>query len=66
MWCFVVGWPGSAFLGGADGCVGFVGDVAVGVAVPAVLAGDVAVGVASPDVAGWRPWPTLLVMSLSE
>ena len=44
--------PASAFLSGVGGCVDFAGDVAVGVASPAVLAGDVTVGVASPDVAG--------------
>ena len=44
---FVVGGSASAFLSGADGCVDFAGDVAVGGASPAVLAGDVAVEVAS-------------------
>ena len=35
-----------------DGCANLAGDVAAGVASPAVLAGDVAIGVASPAVAG--------------
>ena len=45
----------SAFLGGADWCVDFAGNVAVGVASPAVLAGDVAIAVASPAIAGRCP-----------
>ena len=49
---FAVGGPTSSFLSGADGYVDFAGDVAVGVASPAVLAGDVAITVASPAVAG--------------
>ena len=53
----------SAFLSGADGYADFAGDVAVGVASPAVFAGDVAVGMASPAVAGAA---TLLVMLLLE
>ena len=35
---------------GVDGCVDFVGDVAVVVTSPAVIAGDVALGVALPAV----------------
>ena len=41
-----------ADLCGADGCADFAGDVAVGVASPAVLAGNVAVGVDSLSIAG--------------
>ena len=71
----VIRWLASALLSGAHGCVDFAGDVAVGVASPAVIDGDVAIrvaplavaGVASPAVAGarprsllgWRPWPLL-------
>ena len=49
---FMVGGPASAFMSGVDGCVDFAGDVAVGVASPAVLAGGVTIRVASPAVAG--------------
>ena len=49
---FLIRKPASAFLSGVDGCVDFAGDVAVGVASPAILAGGVAVGVAPPAVAG--------------
>ena len=42
------------------------GDVAVGEASPAVLAGDVPLEWLHRPLPGRRPWPTLLVMSLSE
>ena len=78
----VVGGPASASLSGADWRVDFAGDVAVGVAFPAVFAEGVTIGVtspavaqvASPAVAGavswqmlvWRPRLTLLGVSQSE
>ena len=48
----VVGGPASVFRSGIDGYADFAGEVAVGVAPPAVLAAAVAVGMASPAVAG--------------
>ena len=48
----VVGGPASAFRSVVAGYADFAGEVAVGVASPAVLAGVVASGVASPAVAG--------------
>ena len=48
----MVGDPASAFRSGVDGYTDFAGEVAVGVASPAVPAGAVAIGVASPAVAG--------------
>ena len=44
----------------------FSGEVAVGVASPAFFASGVTIGVTSLAVAGWRPWPTLLGVSLLE
>ena len=49
---FVVGRPTSASLGGADGCVDFSGDVAIGVTSPAVFAGGISIGVKSLAIAG--------------
>ena len=50
-----------AFRSVIDGYADFAGEVAAGVASPAVRAGAVAVEVASPAVAllGTRPWPML-------
>ena len=63
--CFdiVVRGPASAYLSGADGDVNFAGDVAVGVAFPAVLAGVVR---HPRPLLGWRLWPTLLGVSPPE
>ena len=50
-----VGGPASAFLGGAEGCTDFAGEVAVVVMSPAILAGDVAFGVALSALLGGVP-----------
>ena len=51
---YVVGGPASAFRSGIDGYADFAGEVAIGVASPAIIAGAVAVEAASSlaDLAG--------------